>query len=201
MIELYGDTKGRERQAADKIVKLICEWNPHLRHSEEDDIKLFVGFKNWQATRKDIDIVLVANFKEKLKFNPEFNFEDKDTKKFVRPRQCFVKNLVCAIEVKDVSDKGIIFSGNKVIVKRNNNEEEPVTDQNYGQANELARLFKRRYLNNESSVYVSAVTYLTALFEKDLPPRPHNIFGGDAKFTRILNTIALSSNRQSSNNI
>ena len=76
----------------------------------------------------------------------------------------FVKNLVCAIEVKDVSDKGIIFSGNSN-VKRNNNEEEPVTDQ-IKAANELARLFKRRYLNNESSVYVSAVTYLTALFEK-----------------------------------
>ena len=201
MINIYGNTQGRERQAAEQIVKLMCEWNPHLRHSEEDDIKLFAGFKNWQATRKDIDIVLVANFKEKLKFNPEFNFKDKDTKKFFRPRQCFVKSLACAIEVKDVSNQGIIFSGTNVSVNRSDNKKEDVTDQNYTQAIELAQLFKRKYLNNESSVYVSAVIYLTALYEKDLPPRPHNIFAGDAKFSRILNTIAASSNSLSFNNI
>ena len=61
------------------------------------------------------------------------------------PRQCFVKNIICAIEVKDVGDEGIIFSGTNVKVKRNNGKIEEVTDQNYQQANNLKHLFNRKY--------------------------------------------------------
>ena len=117
------------------------------------------------------------------------------------PRQCFVKNLICAIEVKDVGNDGIIFSGSVVSVKRDNGKIEDVTDQNYQQAINLNYFLNRKYLDNNGSIYVPAVIYLTAMYESELPTRPHNIFAGDAKFSRILNTIAVASDRSSLNNI
>lgn len=200
MIKLYGNTSGREFDAAQKIRELIVKWKPQLLHSKDDDIKIFCGFKNWNSIKKDIDIILVANFKEKLNFNPEFNFEDRETGKFKRPIQCFVKNIICAIEVKGVSSPGVVFSGTNVSVRRDNNELEDVTDQNLQQAINLKKLLIRKYLDNNASIFVTGLIYLTELNENELPKRPHNIFGADANFSKILNVISHASTTKISDN-
>jgi hypothetical protein len=63
---------------------------------------------------------------------------------------------------------------------------EPVTEKNRQQMFEF-----KRYLADHGAahVYVQDLIYFSGLRESDLPKRPHNCFGADASFERILNVL------------
>lgn len=63
---------------------------------------------------------------------------------------------------------------------------EPVTEKNRQQMFEF-----KRYLSENGAlrVYVQDLIFFSGLRENDLPKRPHNCFGVDASFERILNIL------------
>jgi hypothetical protein len=63
---------------------------------------------------------------------------------------------------------------------------EPVTEKNRQQMFEF-----KRYLaeHGAARIYVQDLVYFSGLRESDLPKRPHNCFGVDASFERILNIL------------
>jgi hypothetical protein len=188
MIEILGVNEGKEFEAATHLKKQILAVWPDLAQSTDDHVKIFVGLKLYGYRIEDIDLVVIGHFAKPRSFAVEYKFYPRDGDPFV-PRLASVKNFMLVIEAKSHDASGVKFEDKIASVRYRHGGRlvwESVTEKNRQQMFEF-----KRYLaeHGEPRVYVQDLTYFSGLRESDLPKRPHNCFGADASFERILNIL------------
>ena len=184
MIELLGANEGPEYEAALHLRKRILAVWPDLSQHPDDHVKIFVGLKLYGQQYEDIDIFIVGQFLEPRSFDVEFKFYPKNGEPFV-PRAASVRNFALAIEVKSHDASGVKFA-DKVASVRYPRGWECVTEKAFKQVFELKTYLARAGLPGP---YVQDMIFFSGLRESDLPDRPHNCFGIDASFEKILNIV------------
>jgi hypothetical protein len=188
MIEILGVKEGKEFEAAVHLRKQILAVWPDLAQSADDHVKIFVGLKLYGYRIEDIDLVVIGHFATPRPFDVEYKFYPRDGEPFI-PRRAAVKNFILVIEAKSHDATGVKFDDKIASVRYGRGGRsvwEPVTEKNRQQMFEF-----KRYLaeHGASRVYVQDLIYFSGLRESDLPKRPHNCFGVDASFERILNIL------------
>ncbi|MEZ5758278.1 MAG: hypothetical protein R3D86_08660 [Emcibacteraceae bacterium] len=191
MIEIVGANEGQEYEAALHLRKLILAVWPDLSQHKLDHIKMFVSLKLYGQKNEDIDIFLVGHFEQPREFDVEMKFYPRNGEPFV-PRRASIQNFALAIEVKSHNASGVRFDDKLVSVKYPRGWE-CVTEKAFKQVFELKIYLKRAGL---PSPYVKDMIFMSGLRENDLPTRPHNCFGIDASFEKILNIIGQISQPQ-----
>lgn len=188
MIELLGVKEGKEFEAAQHLRRQILAAWPDVGQSAKDHIKIFVGLKLYGYRLEDIDLVVVGHLSEPRQFDVEFKFFPRDGEPFV-PRSAQVKNFILVIEAKSHDATGVRFDDKIASVCYRHGGHtvwEAVTEKNRLQMFEF-----KRYLADHGveRIYVQDLIFFSGLREGDLPYRPHNCFGVDASFERILNVL------------
>ena len=184
MIELVGVGKGQEYEAALHLRKqLLAVW-PDLSQHPDDHVKIFVGLKLYGHPIEDIDLFVVGHFSEPREFDIEFKFYPREGEPFV-PRRASVRNFALVIEAKSHDATGVRFDDKVASVKYPRGWE-CVTEKARQQVFEVKKYLVR---NGVPRIYLQDLVFLSGLRETDLPKRPHNCFGIDASFERILNIL------------
>lgn len=184
MIELVGVREGKEYEAALHLRKKILAVWPDLSQSSVDYVKIFVGLKLYGHPIEDIDLFVVGHFSEKREFDVEFKFYPRDGEPIV-PRRASVRNFALSIEAKSHDATGVRFDDKLASVKYPRGWE-CVTEKARQQVFELKKYLAR---NGVPKIYIQDLIFFSGLREGDLPQRPHNCFGADASFERILNML------------
>jgi len=184
MIEIIGANEGQEYEAAVHLRKLILAVWPDLSQHPDNHVKLFVSLKLYGQRYEDIDVFVVGHFSQPREFDVEMKFYPRDGEP-VLPRRAYVRNFALAVEVKSHDASGVQFDDKLVSVKYPRGWE-CVTEKAFKQVFELKSYLKRAGL---PSPYVKDLVFMTGLREADLPARPHNCFGIDASFEKILNIV------------
>lgn len=194
MIELAGANEGQEYEAALHIRKqLLAVW-PDLSQHPDDHVKIFVSLKLYGQRYEDIDVFVVGHFSTPRAFDVEQKFYPKNGDSFV-PRAASVRNFALAIEVKSHDATGVKFEDKIASVKYPRGWE-CVTEKAFKQVFELKTYLERAGLR---SPYIQELIFLTGLRETDLPNRPHNCFGIDASFEKVLNILGQVSQPSANN--
>lgn len=180
--------EGKEYEAALHLRKTILAVWPDLAQNTEDHIKIFVGLKLYGYRIEDIDLVVIGHFINPRSFDVEFKFYPREGDAII-PRRAAVKNFILVIEAKSHDPKGVKFDDKVASVRYGRGRRtvwEPVTEKNRLQMFEF-----KRYLADHriKRVYIQDLIYFSGLRESDFPVRPHNCFGVDASFERILNIL------------
>lgn len=188
MIEILGVNEGKEYEAAIHLRKQILAVWPDISQSHDDHIKIFVGLKLYGHRIEDIDLVVIGHFAKPRPFDVEFKFYPRDGDPFI-PRRAAVKNFILVIEAKSHDATGVRFDDKIASVRYGRGGRsvwEPVTEKNRQQMFEL-----KKYLGEQgaSRIYLQNLIFFSGLREADFPKRPHNCFGVDASFERILNIL------------
>ncbi|MBA4226227.1 MAG: RNA helicase [Hyphomonas sp.] len=188
MIEIIGVNEGKEFEAAVQLRKRIIEAWPHIAQSRDDLIKIFVGLKLYGYRIEDIDLLVVGQLATPTQFDTECKFTDRAGETYV-PRRAAVKNFLLVIEVKSHDPSGVRFDDKIASVRYIRSGRpvwESVTEKNRQQMFEF-----KKYLADcgIEKIYAQDLIYFTGLRESDLPKRPHNCFGTDASFERVLNIL------------
>lgn len=195
MIDILGVNEGKEYEAALHLKKQIIAVWPDLSQSQQEHVKIFVGLKLYGHKLEDIDLIVVGHFSRPRAFDSEFKFYPREGDPFI-PRRATVKSFVLMIEVKSHDASGVKFDDKLAFVKYRRGGQaawEPVTEKTRKQVFEFKSYIGARGI---SKVYVQDLIFFTALRESDLPKRPHNCFGIDASFERILNILGQVSTPQ-----
>ena len=184
MIEVAGANEGQEYEAALHIrKKLLAVW-PDLSQHPDDHVKIFVSLKLYGQKYEDIDVFVVGHFSAPRVFDVEHMFYPRNGEPFV-PRAASIRNFALAIEVKSHDATGVKFDDKVASVKYPRGWE-CVTGKAFEQVFELKTYLKRAGL---LGLYIQDMVFFTGLREANLPDRPHNCFGIDASFERILNIL------------
>lgn len=184
MIEIAGANEGQEYEAALHIRKQLLALWPDLSQNPDDHVKIFVSLKLYGQRYEDIDLFVVGHFSAPRIFDVEHKFYPKNGDPFV-PRAASVRSFSLAIEVKSHDATGVKFEDKIASVKYPRGWE-CVTEKAFKQLFELKTYLERAGL---PSPYIQELIFFTGLRETDLPDRPHNCFGIDASFERILNIL------------
>ncbi|WP_324398191.1 DNA/RNA helicase domain-containing protein [Amaricoccus sp.] len=184
MIEIVGANEGQEYEAAVHLRRLILTVWPDLSQHPDDHVKLFVSLKLYGQKYEDIDVFVVGHFSEPREFDVELKFYPRNREP-VLPRRAYVRSFALAVEVKSHDASGVRFDDKLVSVKYPRGFE-CVTEKAFKQVFELKSYLERAGL---PSPYVQDLIFMTGLREADLPARPHNCFGIDASFEKILNIV------------
>ncbi|SKA24817.1 DNA/RNA helicase domain-containing protein [Consotaella salsifontis] len=188
MIDIVGVTEGKEYEAAVHLRKQILAVWPDLGQSGDDHIKIFVGLKLYGRKIEDIDLVVIGHLAVPRSFDTEFKFYPREGDPFI-PRRASVKNFLLVIETKSHDATGVKFDDKIALVRyrrSGHNAWEPVTEKNRQQMFEFKAYLAERGVNR---VYVQDLIFFSGLREADLPKRPHDCFGINASFERILNIL------------
>lgn len=184
MIELVGVGEGKEFEAALHLRKqLLAVW-PDLSQHADDHVKIFVGLKLYGHPIEDIDLFVVGQFSEPREFDIEFKFFPREGEPFI-PRRASVRNFALVIEAKSHDATGVKFDDKVASVKYPRGWE-CVTEKARQQVFELKKYLAR---NGVPRIYLQDLIFFSGLRETDLPKRPHNCFGIDASFERLLNIL------------
>jgi len=194
MIEIAGANEGSEYEAALHIRKQLLKLWPDLSQHPDDHVKIFVSLKLYGQRIEDIDLFVIGHFSAPRAFDIENKFYPRDGEPFV-PKAASVRNFALVIEVKSHDATGVKFEDKVASVKYPRGWE-CVTEKAFKQVFELKSYLGRSGLPNP---YVQELIFFTGLRESDLPERPHNCFGIDASFEKILNILGQVS-RPAANN-
>ena len=188
MIEILGVQQGKEFEAAAHVrQQLLAVW-PDIGQSTDDQVRIFVGLKLYGYRIEDIDLLVIGHLAKPRPFDTEFKFHPRDSAPFI-PRHAVVQNFILVIEAKSHDASGVRFNDKIASVRyyRSGRDVwEPVTEKNRQQMFEM-----KHYLADHGieHVYIQDLIFFSGLKERDLPKRPHNCFGIDASFERILNIL------------
>lgn len=188
MIEILGVLEGQEFEAAEHLRRLLLNRWPDLAQSRDDLVKIFVGMKMHGYKVEDLDLIVIGRFAEPRQFDVEFRFEPREGKAFV-PRKAYVRNFALVIEEKSHDAGGVRFDGTNASVRYIRNGRpvwEQVTEKNRLQMFEFKRFLAHHGVER---VRLQNLVMFSGLRESQLPPRPHNCFGSDASFERVLNIL------------
>jgi GTPase SAR1 family protein len=188
MIEILGVQEGKEFEAATHLRKQILAVWPDLAQTPDDHVRIFVGLKLYGYRIEDLDLVVIGHFTKPRPFDVEYKFYPREGEPFI-PRRAAVKNFILVIEAKSHDATGVKFDDKIASVRYGRGGRvvwEPVTEKNRQQMFQF-----KRYLaeHGAARAYVQDLIYFSGLRESDLPKRPHNCFGLDASFERILNVL------------
>jgi GTPase SAR1 family protein len=188
MIEILGVKEGKEFEAAAHLRKHILAVWPDMAQSADEHVKIFVGLKLYGYRIEDIDLVVIGHLARPRPFDVEFKFHPREGDAFI-PRRAAVKSFILVIEAKSHDATGVRFDDKIASVRYGRGGRtvwEPVTEKNRHQMFEF-----KRYLADHGvdRVYIQDLIFFSGLRENDLPKRPHNCFGVDASFERILNIL------------
>ena len=198
MIEIVGAAEGKEFEAAVHMRKQILAVWPDLSQHREDHVKIFVGLKLYGHQIEDIDLFIVGHFSEPRSFAVEYKFYPREGDPFV-PRQASVRNFALVIEAKSHDATGVRFDDKVASVRYGRGDRlvwECVTEKNRQQMFETKRYLARAGVTR---LYVQDLIFFSGLRESDLPKRPHNCFGVDASFERVLNILGQISGPMNAN--
>lgn len=184
MIEILGANEGPEYEAAIHLRKQILAVWPDLSQHPSDHIKIFVSLKLYGQKCEDIDLFVVGHFADSREFDVELKFHPRNDEPLIA-RRAYVRNIALAIEVKSHDASGVKFDDKVASVKYPRGWE-CATEKTFKQVFELKTYLARSGLPNP---YVQDLIFFTGLREADLPIRPHNCFGIDASFERVLNIL------------
>src|SRR6266404_4016913 len=109
MIHLLGSTEGREAEAARDLRGLILESWPNAAKDERVTIHIIAGVKCHGQKRRDLDLVLLAAFEDRVRFSPFLDITWGDGHPF-RPKEAYVDSLCVIVEVKEHDPAGIRFT-------------------------------------------------------------------------------------------
>jgi hypothetical protein len=188
MIEILGVNEGKEFEAAVHLRKQMLAVWPDIAQSGKDHVKIFVGLKLYGYRIEDVDVVVIGHFASPRPFDVEFKFHPRDGDPFI-PRRATVKSFMLVIETKSHDSTGVRFDDKTAFVRYwrgGRTVWEPVTEKNRYQMFEFKRYLADHGVNR---VFVQDLIFFSGLRERDLPNRPHNCFGIDASFERILNIL------------
>jgi len=198
MIEIVGVGEGKEFEAAIHLRKKILAVWPNLGQHPDDHVKIFVGLKLYGHPIEDIDLLVVGHFAEPRPFDVEYKFYPRDGDPFV-PRQASIRNFALVIEAKSHDATGVRFDDKVASVRYGRGGRsawECVTEKNRQQMFEVKKYLAR---SGVTRLYVQDLIFFSGLRESDLPKRPHNCFGIDASFERVLNILGQVSSPQHNN--
>jgi hypothetical protein len=184
VIRVLGVNQGQEYEAALHLKKKLVSLWPDLIQSKTDIVRIYVGLKMYGQDVEDLDLVVLCHFEDGREFDSEFKFYSRGAEPYV-PRSSKVHNLALVIEVKSHDQSGVKFV-DKVASVRYPSGWECVTEKNRKQVFEFKKYLAR---NSMPDVFVQDLIYFSSLRERDLPERPHNCFGVDSGFERILSIL------------
>lgn len=188
MIEILGVNEGKEFEAATHLRRKILAVWPDLAQSPTDHVRIYVGLKLYGHRIEDLDLLVIGHFERSRPFSVEYKFYPKNGDPFV-PRSASIKSFVLVIEAKSHDATGVRFTDKTASVRyvRGGRETwENVTEKNRDQMFEFKKYLERQGI---TKIYVQDLIFLSGLRETDLPQRPHNCFGLDASFERLLNIV------------
>ena len=160
LIRLIGTEGSTEYTAALEIQAALISLWPEIESSssDEDLVLITVGQPISGYATKELDIVILANFKTPKYFRPTSYLKDKDNKKIENSNVIYVENFVAVIEEKSHPPDKVNINGNVVSVLYKNGWHS-ATDQNMKQMHSLREYF----LDNKSELWMFKCLYMSGL--------------------------------------
>ncbi len=183
MIYVLGEAATSEYEAAIELKNLILKTWPAIEQSAQHLVWIIAGAKCHGQPKRDIDVLLLANFSESLTYTPFLPFSVYG--QLESPSEVHIKSFCAAIEVKDHSPEKVRFEGTNVKVYYRDGWKD-VTEQNHQQKYSV-----KNYIEHHGYVspWVTSFIWLRNVPTVDLPAPPHNILGSNLTWDRFLNVM------------
>ncbi len=176
-----------EYTAALSLKDKILQEYPQIENSASESISIIVGAKCHGQMVRDIDIIVIGNFASPVTFRPFLPFTTR-AGDVERPDSIVVDSFCLVIEVKSHSAERVRFTGSQVgVFYANRHEWHDASHQNEMQKQSLINYL--RLLGISPVPWITPLIWLINVPGSDLPPRPHNILGSDARWSLFLNVI------------
>jgi hypothetical protein len=177
-----------EYAAALSLREKILREYPKIENSLTDNITIIVGAKCHGQSVRDIDIVVFGKFDSQVTFRPFLPFTT-HSGSIERPDSIILDSFCLAIEVKAHSAERVRFVGSRVEVFYPDRQEwHDASHQNEMQKQSLLNYL--RLLGIDPIPWITPLLWMINVPGSDLPARPHNILGSDARWSLFLNVIA-----------
>jgi hypothetical protein len=163
MIKIIGQVGSPEYQAAERFKQFFETLWPEICDTpiEQDNVIIRAGAYISGQKRKDLDLVIAAQFKSSRRFNPRKAIRDTDDQP-VRDQPIYIKNFVVVGEVKAHSGSRIKTVGDEIFVKYKDKKWSSASTQNDEQMHSL-----RNHLNSHNlKPYVLKFVYLSSHNER-----------------------------------
>ena len=163
MIKIIGQVGSPEFQAAERLKQVFETLWPGICDTpiEQDNIIVRAGAYISGQKRKDLDLVIAAQFKSGRRFKPRKAIRDTDDQP-VRDQPIYIKNFVVVGEVKAHSGSRIKMVGDEIFVKYKDKEWSSASAQNDEQMHSLRNHLRSHNLNP----YVLKFVYLSSHNER-----------------------------------
>jgi hypothetical protein len=188
MIRLHGSVEGLEGAAAQQLRDFIVRAWPWVETDAAGSVDLVIGVKcHGQAATKDLDVVLLATFPPKARFNPFLSFLRRWDNQWVRPSSVRVESLCIILEIKHCDPGDVRFIGTRLEVYYRNDARPKwhnASEQSHKQIFAL-----KNYIESQgpSAPFITNLIWLVNVEKDQLPPRPHNIIGANMNWELLLN--------------
>ena len=138
MIKIIGQVGSPEYQAAERFKQFFETLWPGICETpiEHDNVIIRAGAYISGQKRKDLDLVIAAQFKSSRRFKPRKPIKDTEDQS-VRDQPIYIKNFVAVGEVKAHSGSRVKMVGDEIFVKYKGKEWSSATTQNDQQMHSL----------------------------------------------------------------
>lgn len=187
MISICGDENTREYSAAATLRELIARVWPSTISSRDQNIHVVAGAKCHGQRRRDIDLLVIANFSQPMPYTPFLPFSGFGQPQ--SPDSVEIESLFVAIELKDHLPNQVRFVGTHVEVSYQGRWKD-ATEQNDEQIYSIKNFLQSHRLRAPK---ITPLIWLRNVPNTQLPPRPHNIIGANATWELFLNVMGQTS--------
>lgn len=183
MIHLFGADGTQEYEAALDLRQRILESWPEIENHPLNRITIMAGVQCHGQKVRDIDLILLGHFEDGIAFEPLFPFQHGADQE--HPAVVTLDSLCAVIEVKGHSGSGIRFIGKTVEVTYGRHWHD-ATHQNEQQKYSFLNYLKAHHIRPPR---ITSLIWLRNIPNTSLPPRPHNILGGNATWEMFVSAI------------
>ncbi len=188
MIQVHGISEGLEGLAAQQLRDLIVRAWPWVETDAGTTIDLVAGVKcHGQAATKDLDLVILATFPPKARFNPFLSFLRRWDNQWVKPASVHVESLCVVVELKHSDPVDVRFIGTRLEVYYRNNPRphwHNASEQSHRQVFALKKYIESQ---GQAAPFITNLIWLINVEKDQLPPRPHNVIGANMNWELLLN--------------
>lgn len=188
MIQVHGIAEGLEGLAALQLRDLIVRAWPWVETDTGTSIDLVAGVKcHGQPATKDLDLVILATFSSKARFNPFLSFLRRRDNQWVKPSSVKVESLCVVVELKHSDPADARFIGTRLEVHYRSTPRprwHNASEQSHKQVFAL-----KNYIESQgrSAPFITNLIWLINVEKDQLPPRPHNVIGANMNWELLLN--------------
>lgn len=189
MITISGQTisNTNEYTAALSLREKILHEYPQFETGTTESITIIVGAKCHGQTVRDIDLIVIGKFDVPFSIRPFLPFTTRSGD-IARPDSVLLDSFCLVIEVKAHSAGRVRFTGSQAeVFYADRHEWHDASHQNEMQKQSLLNYL--RLLGLSPVPWVTPLVWMVNIPEADLPRRPHNILGADARWSLFLNVI------------